>query len=426
MLMIISSIIRINNGDMSDWNNAWVSSISKDNAIPLSKYPVQENKLPEGRRRGYQAQTRPGSIGSPRRPCNDGRYHRSGYDPISRGACAARPRRDAARAAELSQQHAVARRRDRRDHRSIIDRASQCECGQRAVRRDGSAKTHGPVGRCRGAKRPDVEQIRRLRSRHRKLVVAGKPFGATSPLAAASTAVVSGVPVAGAPPLSAVEGRRHIAAARPGSPADAAAQALADARDVTASSQAAHPGLTTAGNIAGAVAGTIPLAAEFPTAFGMVGTLPMRIGAGGLSGAALGGVDAGMRGEDIGSGALGGAAEGAVAPVAGSALGAGVRAVMDRLPSAVPEALAGSRRRPVTWLMSAYRDQTPVLIAAAKVSIGPSGFMGELTPQGTDLLGSIADNSGPGKAIVRQAYGERSANPVLIDPNAKPQERARA
>ena len=232
-----------------------------------------------------------------------------------------------------------------------------------------------------------------------ELVVAGKPFGATSPLAAASTAVVSGVPVAGGPLLSAVQkGAADIAAARPGAPADAAAQALADAKDVTASSQAAHPGLTTAGNIAGAVAGTIPLAAEFPAAFGMVGTLPMRIGAGGLSGAALGGVDAGMRGEDIGSGALGGAAMGAVAPVAGSALGAGVRAVMDRLPSAVPEALASMSAPARNLLMSAFQDQTPELIAAAKASIGPSGFMGELTPQGTDLLGSIADNTRPGES----------------------------
>ena len=154
-----------------------------------------------------------------------------------------------------------------------------------------------------------------------ELVIAGKPFGATSPLAAASTAVVSGVPVAGAPLLSAVQkGAADIAASRPGAPADAAAQALADAKDVTASSQAAHPGLTTAGNITGAVAGTAPLAAAFPAAFGMVGTLPMRIGAGALSGAALGGVDAGVRGEDIGSGALGGAVLGAVAPAAGSAL----------------------------------------------------------------------------------------------------------
>ena len=89
---------------------------------------------------------------------------------------------------------------------------------------------------------------------------------------------MSGVPIAGAPLLSAVQkGAADIASARPGAPVDAAAQALADAKDVTASSQAAHPGLTTAGNIAGAVTGTVPLAAEFPAAFGMVGTLPMRM-----------------------------------------------------------------------------------------------------------------------------------------------------
>jgi hypothetical protein len=110
---------------------------------------------------------------------------------------------------------------------------------------------------------------------------------------------------------------------------------------------------------------------------------------------------------------------GAVAPVAGSALGAGARAVLNRLPSAIPEALSGLGSTARNLVTSAFQDQTPESIAATKASIGPSGFVGELTPQGTDLLGSIADNSGPGKAIVRQAYGERSANPVLIDPNAK-------
>ena len=252
-----------------------------------------------------------------------------------------------------------------------------------------------------------------------ELVVAGKPFGATSPLAAASTAVVSGVPVAGAPLLSAVQkGAADIAASRPGAPADAAAQALADAKDVTASSQAAHPGLTTAGNIAGAVAGTLPLAEALPAAFGMSGSLPVRAALGGLGGATLGAVDSGVRGEDIGSGALGGAAAGVGAPLAGAAIGAGTRAVLNRLPSSIPDALSGMSSTARNLVLSAFQDQTPESIAAAKASIGPSGFTGELTPQGTDLLGSIADNNGPGKAIVRQAYDERSANPVLIDPNA--------
>ena len=254
-----------------------------------------------------------------------------------------------------------------------------------------------------------------------ELVISGKPFGSSSPLAAASTAVVSGVPIAGGPMLSAVQkGAADIAAARPGAPADAATQALADVKDVTASSQAAHPGLTTAGNITGAVAGTAPLAAAAPAAFGMVGPLPMRVGAGGLTATALGGVDAGVRGEDIGSGALGGAAMGGGAPIVGSALGTVARAIMNRMPSAIPDALSGMSSKGRNLALSAFQAQTPESITAAKTSMGPSGFTGELTPQSTRFrLGSIADNNGPGKAIVRGAYGARSANPVLIDPNAE-------
>ena len=47
------------NGDMSDWNNAWVKSISGNNAIPLSKYPIRESKLPDGTAAGEYASTDP-------------------------------------------------------------------------------------------------------------------------------------------------------------------------------------------------------------------------------------------------------------------------------------------------------------------------------------------------------------------------------
>ena len=44
---------------MSDWNNAWVKSISGNNAIPLSKYPIRESKLPDGTAAGEYASTDP-------------------------------------------------------------------------------------------------------------------------------------------------------------------------------------------------------------------------------------------------------------------------------------------------------------------------------------------------------------------------------
>lgn len=48
-----------NKGDMSDWNNAWVNSISGDKAIPLSKYPVKEGEAPDGTPSGLYASTDP-------------------------------------------------------------------------------------------------------------------------------------------------------------------------------------------------------------------------------------------------------------------------------------------------------------------------------------------------------------------------------
>lgn len=46
-------------GDMSDWNNAWVKSISGDNSVPLSKYPTKESKHPDGAAWGYYPSTDP-------------------------------------------------------------------------------------------------------------------------------------------------------------------------------------------------------------------------------------------------------------------------------------------------------------------------------------------------------------------------------
>src|SRR5450432_1368624 len=73
--------------------------------------------------------------------------------------------------------------------------------------------------------------------------------------------------------------------------------------------QADHPIATTAGTVAGGVAGTVPLVAAAPTAFGVgAGGMLARTGMSALSGAALGGGDAAVRsGGDLGATAQGAA-----------------------------------------------------------------------------------------------------------------------
>lgn len=74
-----------------------------------------------------------------------------------------------------------------------------------------------------------------------------------------------------------------------------------------------HPIASTAGEITGGVAGTVPIIAAAPSAFGVGLPLWSSILRGGVSGAALGGLDAAARGQDAGIGAVGGAVGGAVA-----------------------------------------------------------------------------------------------------------------
>lgn len=91
----------------------------------------------------------------------------------------------------------------------------------------------------------------------------------------------------------------------------------------------ANPHTSTALKVGGGIAGTLPLIAAAPAAFGVTGTLPQMVSRGALSGGVLSGADAAVRGEDVGmgtaTGAILGAAAGPVGHVIGKAAGALMR-----------------------------------------------------------------------------------------------------
>lgn len=99
-----------------------------------------------------------------------------------------------------------------------------------------------------------------------------------------------------------------------------------------------HPIVSTAAEIAGGVGATLPLAATATGAkvLGMTGTLPGMIGRGAASGAAIGGADAAVRGQDPALGAEVGAVVNAAAPIVGRAVGSIWRAARGR-PAATPQ-----------------------------------------------------------------------------------------
>jgi hypothetical protein len=90
-----------------------------------------------------------------------------------------------------------------------------------------------------------------------------------------------------------------------------------------------HPVVDTLAKVAGGVGGTIPAMMAAPAAFGLTGPMSQMVVRGAASNAALGAVDAAVRGESVAAPALIGGVVGAGAPVAGHAVGRAVRAVRE-------------------------------------------------------------------------------------------------
>ena len=118
-----------------------------------------------------------------------------------------------------------------------------------------------------------------------------------------------GVPLVGAGVNKAAAGLASLVNGRSAAENEATGQVISD------DFAAAHPALTTASRIGGAVVGTLPAIEAAPGIFGMEGPAAVRLVTGAGSGAALSAGDAALRGEDAGKAALYGAAGGALGPV---------------------------------------------------------------------------------------------------------------
>lgn len=97
------------------------------------------------------------------------------------------------------------------------------------------------------------------------------------------------------------------------------------------------PIVDTTAKIAGGIAGTLPMVLAAPRVFGAIGTLPEMVRKGAMSGAALSGADAAIRGEDVPTAAVIGGGAGAAAPLVARAIGKGVQAMRPQ-PAPVPHA----------------------------------------------------------------------------------------
>jgi hypothetical protein len=187
-----------------------------------------------------------------------------------------------------------------------------------------------------------------------------------------------------------------------------------------------HPVLDTVAKIGGGVAATIPLAGTTTGAkiLGLTGeTLPLQIRNGVLSGAALGGADAAVRGEDWKTGALTGGAVGGVVPAVAQGVGKVASSVMNKLrpEPVIPQNTVriGSTDIPlsesqVTGSPAASAEEQILLRGgrgdkALEVAQGAQDLQEQRINQAKDEVGATLDPSGNNAATTPQIAGERVA-----------------
>lgn len=193
-------------------------------------------------------------------------------------------------------------------------------------------------------------------------------------------------------------------------------QALNEVQGEVASDAAAHPALTTAGNVAGAVAGTAPLAVAAPEAFGISkASLPVNMLIGAGTGGAIGAADAGVRsgfnpGQTLEGGAIGFGA-GALGPVAGRIVGAGVNKLIGTARDFMPASAATQR------MLGAIADSssTPAEVANALMQnprLAPVDVNPNLLHMG---MGLAADGGAPRATISNFVTNRTASAPATVE-----------
>lgn len=236
--------------------------------------------------------------------------------------------------------------------------------------------------------------------------------GASGAVGAGLSGYIEGMPVVG--PILMGGAKRAAAGISSLIDGESYGDNLKQAQNITQAAQEAHPYVTAGANVAGAVAGTAPLVAAAPTAFGAgSGGLLMRSLASGGSGAALGGADAAVRsGGDPDAIKLGvalGGGTGVVGPVAGKAIGAGAQKIWNAITNKSAAAAAGTTPRAVKSLAELV-DREGLDAAGLRTALsdlGPQGMVMDVGPGLQGRAGGIAATPGEGQAIVRDALGAR-------------------
>jgi hypothetical protein len=233
--------------------------------------------------------------------------------------------------------------------------------------------------------------------------------GASGTVGAALTGVLDGVPIAG----PAMLGGTQRAAAGLSSLINGGSydENLNRAREITATAQEEHPYVTTGANIVGGVAGTIPMVAAAPGAFGVgTGGLLARTAASGLSGSVIGGADSAVRSGGDPLESLKGGVIGLGAGLAGPAIGKGIGAGIRYARGATSDALSGISKPAQRFLEGQFSDPARVASQQQALSrLGPNAVLADVSPEWLGVARGAASRPGTRDAIVEALDARSSA-----------------
>ncbi|NKL37496.1 hypothetical protein GFL49_27775 [Rhizobium leguminosarum bv. viciae] len=226
--------------------------------------------------------------------------------------------------------------------------------------------------------------------------------------------LLEGIPIIG-PPIR--YGTEKAAAATVAAFTDETYDQVMDRmNEATRAEKAANPIVDKAAQTTGAVAGTIPAIMAAPAAFGVGGgSLLLRSGISGGTGAVIGGADAGVRSggdaEKIKEGIYWGAGTGFAGPAVGAVVGKGVRSLIDAGRNVRAARMAGMDPKAFGYFRRAVTDDglDAVTFPQRLRELGPEAIPADLGPNLQKQAGALAATPGPEQQIVRSALEDRAA-----------------
>lgn len=226
--------------------------------------------------------------------------------------------------------------------------------------------------------------------------------------------LIEGIPIIG-PPIR--YGTERAAAATVAAFSDETYDQVMDRmNEATRAEKAANPKVDKGAQIAGAVAGTIPAVMAAPALFGAgSGSLLVRSGISGVTGATIGGADAGVRSggdlEKIRDGMLLGGLFGLGGPVAGKVIGAGARSIVDALRTGAAARMAGMDPQAFGYFRRAVTDDglDASTLPRRLMEMGSEAIPADLGPNLQKQAGALAATPGAAQATIRTTLADRAA-----------------